>query len=121
VALVIATSFAVTFVAALAMLVVFHHWRRWVYVLIVLAGPLALAVIVAMVWRDEAPHLLSWGLAYIAYHVLAQVAGGLTGVAFGRPTARGLVRAFVPLSWRAPLAYLWLVDGKKPPGTTPAA
>ena len=121
VTLVIAASFAVAFVAALATLVVFHHWSRWVYVLAILAGPLAVAVIVAMVWRDEAPHLFSWGLGYIGYHVLAQVVGGLTGVAFGRPTARGLVRAFVPPSWRAPLAYLWLVDGKKPPGTADAA
>ena len=119
--LIIAASFAVAFVAALAMLVIFHHWSRWVYVLIVLTGPLAVAVVVAMIWRDEAPHLFSWGLGYIGYHVLAQVVGGLTGVAFGRPTARGLVRAFVPPSWRAPLAYLWLVDGRKPPGTADAA
>jgi hypothetical protein len=120
IAFVMAASFAVAFVGALILLVVFHHWRRWIYVLVVLAGPPAVAVIVALIWRDEAPHLFSWGLVYIGYHALVQLVGGLTGVAFGRPTARGLVRAFVPPSWRGPLAYLWLVDGRKPPGTADA-
>lgn len=30
-------------------------------------------------------------------------------------------RALLPPSWRAPLAHLWLVDGKTPPGTVDAA
>lgn len=119
--LVTAGSFGVTLVAALIILVVFHHWRRWICVLVVLAGPLAAAVVVSMVWREEARHLFSWGIGYIGYHMIVQMVGGLTGVVFGRSLARGLVRAFVPPTWRAPLAYLWLVDGRTPPSSASAA
>jgi hypothetical protein len=116
-ALFAAGSFAVAGAMVLMLVVVFHHWRRWLYVLVAVAMPLAAAALVIAIWWDEAPHLLDWSLIYIGLHALVQLLGGLTGVAFGRPVARGLVRAFVPTSWRAPLAYLWLIDGKRPPGT----
>ena len=102
------------FVSVLLMTVAMHHWRRRVYAVASVVMPLLAATLIAVIWYVEAPNLLPWGLPFIAGHALAQVTGGVAGVAFGRITARGLVRAFVPPSWRGPLAYLWLVDGKAP-------
>jgi hypothetical protein len=75
-----------------------------------LALPLVIAGIVTAVWHAEAPHLLWWSLPYMAAHTSAQLLGGLTGIAFGRPLARLAVRIILPHSIRPRLAYLWLAD-----------
>ncbi len=49
---------------------------------------------------------LTDGLAYF---------GVIVGSQFGRPVARGLMRAFLPPRLRSSLAFLWLADGKTPP------
>lgn len=41
--------------------------------------------------------------------------GVVIGAMIGRPTARGLMRAFLPPRLRSSLAFLWLADGKTPP------
>lgn len=42
------------------------------------------------------------------------------GLAVGRPLARGLVRAFVPPSFRGALAFLWTSTGRAAPAPPPA-
>jgi hypothetical protein len=118
--LVTLTSFALSFVGAVMVLVVFHFWSRRICLLLVVLGPLAVAAVVTLIWREEAHDLLTWGLPYIAYHAGVQIIGGAVGILLGRMVARGLVRTFVPPAWRGPLAYLWLIEGKTPPDTADA-
>ena len=113
-------SAACAFLTAMLVVVVFHHWPRWAYWPTVLAAPVLVAMFVWLAWRGEAQHLLAWGRPYILGHASVQMLGGAVGVVAGRPLARGIVRVFLPPRARPVLAFLWLVDGKQPPGTTSA-
>ena len=77
--------------------------------------PLVAAILIALVWHGEAPHLFTWGLIYVGAHAALQIIGGLFGVSLGRPLARLLVRILLPPGIRPKLAYLWLADGKPAP------
>lgn len=112
---VLATSVALGFVVGLLAAVLCPHWRRFAGAALALAMPLVAGGIIAMTWHYEAPHLLGWGMSYIAAHAGVQVFGGLLGIIFGRPVARTIVRVFLPPSVRPRLAYLWLADGKALP------
>ncbi len=115
-------SVGLAFVAALLLVVLCYHWKRRVYVVIAISGPILVAVLVTATWCYEAPHLLWWALGYITYHLALQALGGLAGVLFGRALTRGFVRAFIPPAWRSPLSYLWLIDGHEPlPATSDVA
>lgn len=106
-------SFATAFAGGMFAVVVFPHWPRAAYAALVLAMPMVVGGIVVLVWRADAPHLLTWGLSHMAAHGTAQVLGGLAGITLGRPLARLTVRIVLPPSVRPRLAYLWLAD-KKP-------
>ena len=110
-------SLVAGFVLALLAVVVLHHWPRWTFLIPVLLVPISAGLIVWLIWRAEAPHLLDWGTVYILTQAAAHLAGGLAGILFGRPLARLIVTLALPPRPRQVLAFLWLVDGKEPPGT----
>jgi hypothetical protein len=114
-AVILTASFGLAFFLGLYVVVVFPHWRRMAYVVIVVVTPLVAAILIALVWRGEAPHLFTWGLTYVSVHAALQIIGGLFGVSLGRPLARLLVRILLPPCIRPRLAYLWLADGKPAP------
>lgn len=109
------------FITVFVAVVVFPHWRRGFYLFPVLAGPALVAGLALFFWRmnvleAKAPELVGWSLPYIGGYMLMEMLGGLTALFCGRPLARGLVRMLLPSRLRAPFAYLWLADGKSPPG-----
>lgn len=103
------------FVLAWGATVLFPHWRRQAYTVSALAWPVLCGMLVVLIWRTEAPHLLRWGMPYIGGHYLLCCLGGVVAIMIGRPLARLIVRICLPSRARALLAYLWLVDGKTPP------
>jgi len=121
IALVLTASGAVAFVSGLLIRVLMPHWRRTACVVVLVAIPSLIWIMAVLIWRDEEPHLLRWGMAHLSTHAAAQVLGGLTAVALGRPFARLLVRIFIPPTLRPRLAYLWMVDGKAFPKPDPVA
>jgi hypothetical protein len=112
---VISASAGLAFTGAWLIVVACHHWRKLGYVALAILAPIIPAVIVWLVWRDEAPHLLDWGTRYIAAHLATQWCAALIAVFAGRPLARLLVRVLLPARARTALAFLWLADGKPPP------
>lgn len=115
VASVLMASFLSAFALGLFAVIVLPHWRRGAYVGLALVLPLVVAVVVAIAWSYEAPHLLHWALAYVAAHAAAQLVGGMAGITFARPLARLTVQIMLPPGVRPRLAYLWLADGKPLP------
>lgn len=113
-ALMLASSFGTGVTLAVLLVVVCHHWRRWGYYVPVVLVTVAPALIVFSWWRAMAPELTWWGAWYITAHAAAFLAGGLTGIRVGRPLARLVANLLLPPKLRAPLAFLWLVDGKSP-------
>lgn len=105
-------SFMIAFTCGLFAVIAMPHWHRAAYAELMLAMPVIAGVVVAVVWKYDAPHLFLWGMPYIAAHAGAQLLGGLAGIAFGRPLGRLAVRVFLPPSVRPRVAFLWLADGK---------
>ena len=117
VASILVGSFLTAFVCGAFAVVVFPHWHRAACAGLVLAMPVAVNGLVALVWSHEAPQLFTWGMQYVIAHAGVQGLGGLVGVALGRPLARLAVRITLPPSLRPRLAFLWLADGKPLPRT----
>jgi hypothetical protein len=112
IAAVLACSLAIAFACGMFAVVVLPHWPRAAYAALVLTIPLVAGALVAIGWSQNAPHLFNWTLTYLVAHVGVQLAGGVVGIAGGRPLARLAVRIFLPPGVRPRLAYLWLVDEK---------
>jgi len=108
-------SFALGFVLLLLAVVVFHHWRRWGYVVPAVLVPVVTGVLAWYIWSVEFPHLIDWAEPTFIRQAAANLAGGLTGILLGRPFARLLVTLTLPGRLRQVLAFLWLADGKPPP------
>jgi hypothetical protein len=115
IALLRGSSFALGFVLAMLAAVVFHHWRRWGYFVVVTVVTVAAGVLVWCIWRNDQPHLLDWATPHIIAQAAAHFAGGLAGILLGRPFARLVVTLILPPRIRQVLAFLWLADGKQPP------
>lgn len=113
-------SFGLGFLLALLAVVIFHHWRRWGYLVPVTLVPIIAGVIVWLVWREDVGHLLAWATPFIVRHAAAHLVGGLSGILLGRPLARLIVSLTLPPRIRQVLAFLWLADGKQPPATVAA-
>ncbi|MHC4091851.1 MAG: hypothetical protein ACYSUQ_15160 [Planctomycetota bacterium] len=113
--LILSCSFVTALACGLFAVVLFPHWRRGAYAGVVLGLPVVVGVLVAAIWRHEAPHLFRWGVPYVTAHAAVQVLGGLVGIVYGRPLARLAVRVFLPPGVRPRLAFLWLVDDKPLP------
>lgn len=95
---------------------IFPHWRKLWYVFIALLGPLAAMLIVTGVALFGGFRWLPTGFEWVVVGCMtAGIAGGMLGVLIGRPTARGVVRVFLPPRLRGPFAYLWIADGRTPP------
>jgi hypothetical protein len=114
-ALMHASSFGLGFLLTLIAVVVLHHWRRWGYLVSAVFVSLATGLLTWYVWSIECPHLLDWSEPIIARQSAAHLAGALTGILLGRPFARLLATLMLPGKLRQVLAFLWLVDGKRPP------
>lgn len=108
-------SFALGFMLAMLAAVVFHHWRRWGYLVPVTAVSVAAGILVWYIWGTDHAHLREWANPHIINQGLAHFAGGLTGILLGRPFARLIVTLVLPPRIRQVLAFLWLADGKQPP------
>lgn len=108
-------SFALGFVLMMIAVVVFHHWRRWGYVVPAVLVPVATGVLAWEIWWVDCPHLIDWATPMIVAQAGACLAGGLTGILLGRPLARLLVMLLLPPRLRQVLVFLWLSDGKSPP------
>jgi len=111
-------SFSSGFVLAMLAAVVLYHWRRWGYLIPVVAISVGAGLLVWGIWRNEQPHLLDWANPHILAHAAAHLAGGLAGILLGRPLARLIATLVLPPRVRQVLAFLWLVDGKEPPAVS---
>ena len=115
VSVMIALSFVIGLLVSGGATAVVPHWRRIGYIALIPIMPLSVGAIVALGWRAEAPHLLSWCVPYVGAHAGVHMLGGLSGVFLGRRALRLIVRLMLPPSIQPRLAYLWLADGMKPP------
>ncbi|MGD8451854.1 MAG: hypothetical protein PVJ57_08550 [Phycisphaerae bacterium] len=106
-----AAGFGVTFLAAVAL----AHWRRWWYLAPLVLISLGAGLIAWLAWCDDAANLEAWSRPYIASQTAAHLVGGLAGILWGRPLARGIVRVLLAPRHRGLFTYLWLADGKPPP------
>ncbi len=112
-------SIGVSFFGFAALVVVCPHWRRLIYGLVAAGMPLAAALIVCLLIRWDPPGSSGrWCYPFIVGSTLVQMLGGVLGVMLGRPIARGLAVMFLPPRLRQALAFLWIADGKAPPGGT---
>lgn len=111
----------------LALLLLFvPHWPRRGYVWLALGWP-AVALVGFYGTRIVDNYTLDYATGGLRLWIflspllitLFAITGGLTAVCLGRPIARLVVRLLIPARQRGPFAYLWLVDGKTPPGTRP--
>jgi hypothetical protein len=121
VAFVLSVSFGLGFVLVLLTVVILHHWQRWGYAALVIFAAVTTGVISWFGLHVELPNLLAWGTPYVLAHTATFLVGGLLGIYLGRPLARGIVTLLLPPRLRQVLAFLWLVDGKQPPGVSPGA
>ncbi len=111
-----AGSLALSFVGIGLLTVFCHHWPRSVYVVVAALLPVSvMAVVWVAVWIDK-NEPIGWMTQYFFYMTIVQIGGGLLGVIGGRPLARLLAVVFLPPRSRQVLAFLWLIDGKTPPG-----
>ena len=108
---------------ALAVLFV-PHWPRKGYAWLALGFPLVALIafycsqLIDYYILDYATQaLMLWIWLSPLLIVLFSIAGGLTAICIARPIARLVIRILIPARQRGPFAYLWLVDGKTPPGT----
>jgi len=112
---VIGGSFALGFVGATFLMVIFYHWRKRYYFIVVLTVPVLIGISAYYIWKIDAHEIMESILPYILANTIAQLLGGLVGVLWGRPFVRLLLCIFLPPRLRQYLTFLWLVDGKQFP------
>ena len=109
-------SLITAFVAGVLCVTLLWHWKKARYVW-ALTLPVLPAVILVILY-DSLPYYDDIRAA-CTLHVLVQTAfqcGGLAvGLLLGRKISRMIVLTIVPPKPRQTLAFLWMVDGKKPP------
>jgi len=104
------------FGSAVVATAVFPHWRWWGYMMFVTVRPLLVAGLTWAVWTTDRPHSAALVAVGILYYLLLHIPAGTVGAIVGRPLVRLVVRIIFPKRLRAALGYLWIVDGKTPPG-----
>lgn len=109
-------SLGLGFVTTCLALVFMPHWRRPAHWVVIFIWAIVPGIFVALIWREEAPDLLTWSLPYIGAYTACYIAGGLLAVSVGRGLIRLVVRICLPPKWRRPLDYLWTADGLQLPG-----
>jgi len=108
-------SFLTGFLLLLLLTVALHHWRKWAYLIPATLIPVLVAAGMYYAWKIEYPYLIDWALRKITSLGAVNLAGGLTGIVFGRPFARLTCSLLLPPRIRQVMAFLWLTDGKHPP------
>jgi len=118
--IIVAASLLLGFMAQTLAVSLLWHWpkRRYLWLMIVAIIP-ALLVMIPFITTGEYQAIKFQCLERIFSQTGFQCAGINLGIFLGRPLARQIVRMFIPPKPRQALAFLWLVDGKKPPTTTP--
>lgn len=104
------------FVGMIAAAVVFYHWPRRAHLLLAMAVSVLTALVVGVLWQQEAPDLVRWSVKYNVAHVVTFMIGGALGAIAGRGLVRIFLRVMLPPRLCNVLAFLWLVDGEEPPG-----
>jgi hypothetical protein len=94
-----------------------HHWKKVYHMMLAAIVPLIPMTIAWRAWISEAPHLEQWGWQYLLAHASIQVSAGIIAALLGRTIVRGLATVLLPPRSRTLLGFLWLADGKPPPGT----
>ncbi|MBL8745414.1 MAG: zinc ribbon domain-containing protein [Phycisphaerae bacterium] len=116
-ALVLGVSAAAGFVMVCLYACAAHHWKRIFHVMLAAVLPLAPMAVAWRAWVYEAPNLERWGWQFLLLHASVQVAGGLVAALYGRAVVRVMATVLLPPRTRALLGFLWIADGKPPPGT----
>ena len=109
-------SFGLGFTLILLIAVAAHHWPRWTYYVPVIALAAAACGLARIVAQFEMPELGGWAWFVISTQTAAFLVGGACAVPTARPLARLAATIVLPLRWRQVVAFLWLADGKLPPG-----
>ena len=108
-------GFLAGFLMLMLLAVVLHHWRKWAYLFPAILVPALIGVGMYYAWTIDYPYLRDWAGQKIISLAAVNLAGGLTGVVFGRPFARLVCTLLLPRRSRQVMAFLWLTDGKPPP------
>lgn len=110
-------SLAWGFLGGFLAVVAIPHWRRWMYLALILSLPMIALGIGCLVERHGGPSsLLEKGIVCLSTFTLLNMMAGLAMVWLGRPLARVLVRSLLSARIRGAMSYLWLSDGKPLPG-----
>ncbi len=119
--IVFALSMLAGFIYMMLATTFFWHWRRDAYWNL-LVVPLLTVGIVG--WIGVGDHdrafLADTAIRRIAGATIAVMLGMGLGVLWARKVVRGLLTLLLPLRARQSLSFLWLADGKPPPGMTAA-
>lgn len=105
------SAFAVGFITVVA-----SHWQRWGYYALVIARPIVIFIAIAMIWSFAYPKYYELIYPYLVGSLISVFGGGILGLHCARPLTRLIVRIALPRRFVLPMAFLWLVDGKTPPG-----
>jgi hypothetical protein len=96
--------------------ILFPHWRRWGYRATAIIAPgLCVLGVSLLIWFGEMRWVPDDVEVMLLAMFIAHLAGGMIGSVIGRPVMRVVLAVFLPRRQRAAFAYLWMVDGKKPP------
>lgn len=111
---------SVSLPAGILMANLLWYWPRPQLLLTLLVPFLAAGVLSGMIWLDDGYYveIRAWGISRLFFWALVQAGFMYTGIVIGRPVARLLLRILVPPQLRRSLAFLWLIDGKRPRETT---
>lgn len=114
-----AGSLVLGFIAAMACVSFLWHWprRRYGWALIIAIVPAGLSMI-PFGTADEFQFARLDCLLHVLSQASLQMLGMLAGILLGRPLARQIARTIIPPKPRQALAFLWSVDGKKPPAAS---
>ncbi len=103
-------SAALGLLTGILLVVLFWHWNKKRYFLVLLLPFAAAAwdLLVMCRFEDNAyEYIRLWATERVLYHAAIQTAFILLGILIGRPLARLLLRMFIPPKPRQHLAFLW--------------
>jgi hypothetical protein len=111
-----AGSVVLGFITAMACVSLLWHWPKrrygWLVIVAIISAGLAM---IPFGTADEFQFARLDCLLHVLSQAGLQMLGMLGGILLGRPLARQIARTIIPPKPRQALAFLWLVDGKKPP------
>jgi hypothetical protein len=111
-----AGSTALSALAVGLITVVAPHWPRWGYYALAIVRPIVIATAITMIWRLAYPDYFELIFPFLIGSLISVLTGGFLGLYCARPLTRLMIRLALPKRFILPLAYLWIIDGKIPPG-----